>query len=168
MLDFLFHSLSKNNTFFWEGLDGSKVLTHFPPGDSYEMQGKVNDVSFFYHMHILVNFESVKRYFQILQAFTFRLAASNHSWWKLWRTIKIKAEPITARCCSVMAMEVAALLSWCWTDYTGSRIQMDSLSQSHAVTQYLSVTVTKPERMWKHISHKKIESWVFKFGAVGF
>lgn len=48
MLDFLFHSLSKNNTFFWEGLDGSKVLTHFPPGDSYGMQGKVNDVSFFY------------------------------------------------------------------------------------------------------------------------
>lgn len=80
MLDFLFHSFSKNNTFFWEGLDGSKVLTHFPPGDSYEMQGKVNDVSFFYHMHILVNFESVKRYFQILHAFTFLLAASYHSW----------------------------------------------------------------------------------------
>lgn len=147
MLDFLFHSLSKNNTFFWEGLDGSKVLTHFPPGDSYEMQGKVNDVSFFYHMHILVNFESVKRYFQIIQAFTFLLTASAHSWWKLWRTIKTKAEPITARCCSVMAMEAAARLSWCWTGCTGSRIQMDSPSQFHAMTQYLSVTVTKPERM---------------------
>lgn len=74
MLDFLFHSLSKNNTFFWEGLDGSKVLTHFPPGDSYGMQGKVNDVSFFFHVHILLI------YFQILQAFTFLLAASAHSW----------------------------------------------------------------------------------------
>lgn len=38
--------LLKSNTFFWEGLDGSTVLTHFPPGDSYGMQGKVNDVSF--------------------------------------------------------------------------------------------------------------------------
>lgn len=37
---------SKSNTFFWEGLDGSKVLTHFPPGDSYQLSGKVTDVSF--------------------------------------------------------------------------------------------------------------------------
>lgn len=35
----------QHNTFFWEGIDGSKVLTHFPPGDSYEMNGKVSDVS---------------------------------------------------------------------------------------------------------------------------
>lgn len=33
-----------HSTFFWEGLDGSKVLTHFPPGDSYEMKGKVEDL----------------------------------------------------------------------------------------------------------------------------
>ncbi|XP_037539458.1 alpha-mannosidase 2C1 [Nematolebias whitei] len=33
-----------HNTFFWEGLDGSKVLTHFPPGNSYEMKGKVDDL----------------------------------------------------------------------------------------------------------------------------
>ncbi|XP_028305460.1 LOW QUALITY PROTEIN: alpha-mannosidase 2C1 [Gouania willdenowi] len=33
-----------HNTFFWEGLDGSKVLTHFPPGDSYTMNGKVEDL----------------------------------------------------------------------------------------------------------------------------
>ncbi|TMS05957.1 Alpha-mannosidase 2C1 [Larimichthys crocea] len=33
-----------HNTFFWEGLDGSKVLTHFPPGNSYEMKGKVEDL----------------------------------------------------------------------------------------------------------------------------
>nr|XP_061825435.1 alpha-mannosidase 2C1-like isoform X1 [Nerophis lumbriciformis] len=33
-----------HNTFFWEGLDGSKVLTHFPPGNSYETKGKVEDL----------------------------------------------------------------------------------------------------------------------------
>ncbi|KAG7473386.1 hypothetical protein MATL_G00095190 [Megalops atlanticus] len=33
-----------HNTFFWEGLDGSRVLTHFPPGNSYEMKGKVEDL----------------------------------------------------------------------------------------------------------------------------
>ncbi|KAK7891516.1 hypothetical protein WMY93_023479 [Mugilogobius chulae] len=33
-----------HNTFFWEGLDGSQVLTHFPPGNSYEMKGKVEDI----------------------------------------------------------------------------------------------------------------------------
>ncbi|XP_048828370.1 alpha-mannosidase 2C1 isoform X2 [Brienomyrus brachyistius] len=33
-----------HNTFFWEGLDGSQVLTHFPPGNTYEMKGKVEDL----------------------------------------------------------------------------------------------------------------------------
>ncbi|XP_056138138.1 alpha-mannosidase 2C1 [Lampris incognitus] len=33
-----------HSTFFWEGLDGSHVLTHFPPGNSYEMKGKVEDL----------------------------------------------------------------------------------------------------------------------------
>ncbi|MBN3314125.1 MA2C1 mannosidase, partial [Atractosteus spatula] len=33
-----------HNTFFWEGLDGSQVLTHFPPGNSYEMKCKVEDL----------------------------------------------------------------------------------------------------------------------------
>ncbi|TNN86895.1 Alpha-mannosidase 2C1 [Liparis tanakae] len=33
-----------HNTFLWEGLDGSKVLTHFPPGNSYGMMGKVEDL----------------------------------------------------------------------------------------------------------------------------
>ncbi|XP_047453152.1 alpha-mannosidase 2C1 [Mugil cephalus] len=33
-----------HNTFFWEGLDGSKVLTHFPPGNSYEMKGRVEEL----------------------------------------------------------------------------------------------------------------------------
>ncbi|XP_030620900.1 alpha-mannosidase 2C1 [Chanos chanos] len=34
-----------HNTFFWEGIDGSQVLTHFPPGNSYEMKGKVEDLT---------------------------------------------------------------------------------------------------------------------------
>lgn len=33
-----------HNTFFWEGIDGTAVLTHFPPGNSYEMKGKVEDL----------------------------------------------------------------------------------------------------------------------------
>ncbi|KAL2790871.1 alpha-mannosidase 2C1 isoform 4 [Daubentonia madagascariensis] len=33
-----------HHTFFWEGLDGSRVLVHFPPGDSYGMQGSVDEV----------------------------------------------------------------------------------------------------------------------------
>ncbi|KAL6474259.1 hypothetical protein MHYP_G00178200 [Metynnis hypsauchen] len=33
-----------HSTFFWEGIDGSLVLTHFPPGNSYEMKGKVEDL----------------------------------------------------------------------------------------------------------------------------
>lgn len=28
-----------HHSFWWEGIDGSKVLAHFPPGDSYEMNG---------------------------------------------------------------------------------------------------------------------------------
>ncbi|XP_005089580.1 alpha-mannosidase 2C1 [Aplysia californica] len=33
-----------HHTFFWEGIDGSKVLAHFPPGDSYEMDGRVREL----------------------------------------------------------------------------------------------------------------------------
>nr|KAF6485784.1 mannosidase alpha class 2C member 1 [Rousettus aegyptiacus] len=33
-----------HHTFFWEGLDGSRVLVHFPPGDSYGMEGSVEEV----------------------------------------------------------------------------------------------------------------------------
>uniref|UniRef100_A0A8B9J1X0 Mannosidase alpha class 2C member 1 n=1 Tax=Amazona collaria TaxID=241587 RepID=A0A8B9J1X0_9PSIT len=35
---------SEHHTFFWEGIDGSRVLTHFPPGDSYGMQGRVEEM----------------------------------------------------------------------------------------------------------------------------
>uniref|UniRef100_A0A8C0VTU5 alpha-mannosidase n=1 Tax=Cyanistes caeruleus TaxID=156563 RepID=A0A8C0VTU5_CYACU len=33
-----------HHTFFWEGIDGSQVLTHFPPGDSYGMHGRVEEM----------------------------------------------------------------------------------------------------------------------------
>ena len=41
----LFISIFQHHTFQWEGIDGSKVLTHFPPGDSYEMKGHVEEVN---------------------------------------------------------------------------------------------------------------------------
>ncbi|XP_006888438.1 PREDICTED: alpha-mannosidase 2C1 [Elephantulus edwardii] len=33
-----------HHTFFWEGIDGSRVLAHFPPGDSYGMQCNVEEL----------------------------------------------------------------------------------------------------------------------------
>ncbi|XP_029431160.1 LOW QUALITY PROTEIN: alpha-mannosidase 2C1 [Rhinatrema bivittatum] len=33
-----------HHTFFWEGINGSRVLTHFPPGDSYGMMGRVEEM----------------------------------------------------------------------------------------------------------------------------
>ncbi|XP_075753510.1 alpha-mannosidase 2C1 [Pelodiscus sinensis] len=33
-----------HSTFFWEGIDGSQVLTHFPPGNSYGLQGQVEEM----------------------------------------------------------------------------------------------------------------------------
>ncbi|KAJ1181489.1 hypothetical protein NDU88_006696 [Pleurodeles waltl] len=33
-----------HHTFFWEGIDGSRVLTHFPPGNSYEMKIQVEEM----------------------------------------------------------------------------------------------------------------------------
>ncbi|XP_075432236.1 alpha-mannosidase 2C1 isoform X2 [Ascaphus truei] len=33
-----------HHTFHWKGIDGSRVLTHFPPGDSYEMKGKAEEM----------------------------------------------------------------------------------------------------------------------------
>ncbi|XP_041353566.1 alpha-mannosidase 2C1-like [Gigantopelta aegis] len=51
MTRFLTQKLSWNlvnkfphSTFWWSGLDGSTVLTHFPPGDNYAMEGKVQEV----------------------------------------------------------------------------------------------------------------------------
>ena len=33
-----------NHTFLWEGIDGSQVLTHFPPGDTYGSAANVADI----------------------------------------------------------------------------------------------------------------------------
>ncbi|XP_066491116.1 alpha-mannosidase 2C1 [Tiliqua scincoides] len=33
-----------HNTFFWEGIDGSQVLAHFPPADSYGLVGHVEEI----------------------------------------------------------------------------------------------------------------------------
>jgi alpha-mannosidase len=38
-----FNKLS-SHTFWWEGLDGSRVLTHFPPADTYNSMGNVKEV----------------------------------------------------------------------------------------------------------------------------
>jgi alpha-mannosidase len=35
-----------SHTFWWEGLDGSRVLTHFPPADDYNAKADVKDVLF--------------------------------------------------------------------------------------------------------------------------
>lgn len=35
-----------SHTFFWEGLDGSQVLTHFPPVDTYNSMANVKEVLF--------------------------------------------------------------------------------------------------------------------------
>jgi alpha-mannosidase len=40
-----FNKLS-SNTFWWEGLDGSRVLTHFPPLDTYNAVANVEEVLF--------------------------------------------------------------------------------------------------------------------------
>uniref|UniRef100_A0A8C0H932 Glycoside hydrolase family 38 central domain-containing protein n=1 Tax=Chelonoidis abingdonii TaxID=106734 RepID=A0A8C0H932_CHEAB len=34
-----------HSTIFWEGIDGSQVLTHFPPGNSYDLKGQVEEVN---------------------------------------------------------------------------------------------------------------------------
>ncbi|XP_070578443.1 alpha-mannosidase 2C1-like [Ptychodera flava] len=33
-----------HNTFTWEGIDGSKTLAHFPPGDNYGLQCRIEDL----------------------------------------------------------------------------------------------------------------------------
>jgi alpha-mannosidase len=36
----------QSHTFWWEGLDGSRVLTHFPPADTYNSEANVKEVLF--------------------------------------------------------------------------------------------------------------------------
>ena len=38
----------QHNTFWWQGLDGTQVLSHFPPGDSYNMNGQPKEVGMQY------------------------------------------------------------------------------------------------------------------------
>jgi alpha-mannosidase len=33
-----------HNTFVWEGIDGSKVLAHFPPADTYNSSANVKEI----------------------------------------------------------------------------------------------------------------------------
>lgn len=40
-----------HTTFYWEGLDGSKILCHFPPADTYTSQAKADDVIRCYENH---------------------------------------------------------------------------------------------------------------------
>jgi len=35
-----------NHNFFWEGIDGSEVLVHFPPGNSYNMNATIEEILF--------------------------------------------------------------------------------------------------------------------------
>ena len=37
-------ALFQHHSFWWQGLDGSRVLAHFPPGDNYCMEGQVKEV----------------------------------------------------------------------------------------------------------------------------
>lgn len=112
----------QHNTFFWEGIDGSRVLTHFPPGNSYEMKGKVEEVS-----SVSIKVEPRERLFHFLHSFH---DISVPSLSKQWKTIKIKAEPITAHFCLDSVTAEVDPLSWCWTDSDASRIQMDFPGQS--------------------------------------
>ncbi len=50
-----FNKLS-SHTFWWEGLDGSRVLTHFPPADTYNAMGNVKDA-----MYSLSNYKDLDR-----------------------------------------------------------------------------------------------------------
>jgi alpha-mannosidase len=45
-----------SNTFLWEGIDGSRVLTHFPPTDTYNSMGNIKEVL----MHV-TNFKDKER-----------------------------------------------------------------------------------------------------------
>lgn len=102
-------SFHQHNTFFWEGIDGSQVLTHFPPGNSYEMKGKVEDVSL---SSCDVLFESF-----LWAHISFLHTLAQHSWLIQWRTIKTRDEPITARYCLGSEMAEVVPHSWCWTVY---------------------------------------------------
>ena len=39
------------HTFWWEGIDGSRVLTHFPPADNYSSYGNVREMIYVLNQH---------------------------------------------------------------------------------------------------------------------
>jgi len=45
-----------SHTFWWEGLDGSRVLTHFPPADNYNAEANVKDV-----LYSMTNYKDLER-----------------------------------------------------------------------------------------------------------
>ncbi len=45
-----------SHTFLWEGIDGSRVLTHFPPVDTYNSDASVKDI-----LHSIENFKDHER-----------------------------------------------------------------------------------------------------------
>eukprot|EP01117_Protostelium_nocturnum_P007833 TRINITY_DN2801_c1_g1_i1.p1 TRINITY_DN2801_c1_g1~~TRINITY_DN2801_c1_g1_i1.p1 ORF type:complete len:1044 (-),score=436.54 TRINITY_DN2801_c1_g1_i1:183-3314(-) len=53
-----------HQTFYWEGLDGTRVLTHFPPTDTYNAQANVKDTLFH-----LENFKEKERSNESLMVF---------------------------------------------------------------------------------------------------
>ena len=46
----------QSHTFWWEGLDGSRVLTHFPPADDYNANANVKDV-----LYSMTNYKDLER-----------------------------------------------------------------------------------------------------------
>jgi alpha-mannosidase len=50
-----FNKLS-SHTFWWEGLDGSRVLTHFPPADTYNSMANVKEV-----LYSMTNYKDLDR-----------------------------------------------------------------------------------------------------------
>lgn len=46
----------QSHTFWWEGLDGSRVLTHFPPADNYNAEANVKDV-----LYSMTNYKDLER-----------------------------------------------------------------------------------------------------------
>jgi alpha-mannosidase len=53
-----------NQTFIWQGLDGSQVLTHFPPADTYNSRADVEEV-----LHEISNFKEHDRANESLMLF---------------------------------------------------------------------------------------------------
>lgn len=38
------HNKFPHNTFYWRGIDGTEILTHFPPADTYNSNGTIKEI----------------------------------------------------------------------------------------------------------------------------